>query len=68
MYADREITTAARQQTLKAPINCTGVGLHSGLPVAMTMRPAPANTGIVFRRLDLLRGGATEAHATIPAR
>ncbi|TWB21220.1 UDP-3-O-[3-hydroxymyristoyl] N-acetylglucosamine deacetylase [Nitrospirillum amazonense] len=68
MYADREPITAARQQTLKAPINCTGVGLHSGLPVAMTMRPAPVNTGIVFRRVDLLRGGASEAQAAVPAR
>jgi UDP-3-O-[3-hydroxymyristoyl] N-acetylglucosamine deacetylase len=43
---------AVLQKTLKAPIHCTGVGLHSGIKAAMTLRPAPANTGIVFRRLD----------------
>jgi len=42
-----------RQQTLKAPIGCVGVGLHSGLRVNMTLRPAPADHGIVFRRTDL---------------
>jgi UDP-3-O-[3-hydroxymyristoyl] N-acetylglucosamine deacetylase len=42
-----------RQRTLKAPIGCVGVGLHSGLRVNMTLRPAPADHGIVFRRTDL---------------
>jgi UDP-3-O-[3-hydroxymyristoyl] N-acetylglucosamine deacetylase len=42
-----------RQQTLKAPIGCVGVGLHSGLRVNMTLRPARAGHGIVFRRTDL---------------
>jgi UDP-3-O-[3-hydroxymyristoyl] N-acetylglucosamine deacetylase len=42
-----------RQQTLKAPIGCVGVGLHSGLRVNMTLRPAPADHGVVFRRTDL---------------
>jgi len=36
------------QQTLAAPITCSGVGLHSGQPVTITLRPAPVNTGIVF--------------------
>lgn len=36
------------QQTLAAPITCSGVGLHSGQPVTITLRPAPANTGVVF--------------------
>jgi UDP-3-O-[3-hydroxymyristoyl] N-acetylglucosamine deacetylase len=44
---------AVLQKTLKAPIHCTGIGLHSGVKAAMTLRPAPANTGIVFRRLDV---------------
>jgi UDP-3-O-[3-hydroxymyristoyl] N-acetylglucosamine deacetylase len=42
-----------RQRTLKNPIRATGVGLHTGRKVYMTLRPAPANTGIVFRRVDL---------------
>jgi UDP-3-O-[3-hydroxymyristoyl] N-acetylglucosamine deacetylase len=42
-----------RQRTLKASIGCVGVGLHSGLRVNMTLRPAPARHGIVFRRTDL---------------
>ena len=42
-----------RQRTLKNLISATGVGLHSGSKVYMTLRPAAANTGIVFRRVDL---------------
>lgn len=42
-----------RQRTLKSPIRATGVGLHTGRKVVMTLRPAPVNTGIVFRRGDL---------------
>lgn len=41
------------QRTLKNAIRATGVGLHTGQKVLMTLRPAPANTGIVFRRTDL---------------
>ncbi|WFC41244.1 UDP-3-O-acyl-N-acetylglucosamine deacetylase [Pseudoxanthomonas sp. SE1] len=43
----------AQQRTLKNVIRATGVGLHSGEKVYMTLRPAPVNTGIVFRRVDL---------------
>ncbi len=42
-----------RQRTLKNSIRATGVGLHSGNKVFMTMRPAAVNTGIIFRRVDL---------------
>ena len=42
-----------KQRTLKDSIRATGIGLHSGAKVYMTLRPAPVNTGIVFRRLDL---------------
>ena len=42
-----------RQRTLKNAIRATGIGLHSGQKVFMTLRPAADNTGIVFRRLDL---------------
>jgi UDP-3-O-[3-hydroxymyristoyl] N-acetylglucosamine deacetylase len=41
------------QRTLKNTIHATGVGLHNGKKVLMTLRPAPVNTGIVFRRTDL---------------
>lgn len=43
----------ARQATLKAAIDCVGTGLHSGRRVILTLRPAPAGHGIVFRRRDL---------------
>ena len=42
-----------RQRTLKNIVKATGVGLHSGCKVNMTLRPAAPNTGIVFRRVDL---------------
>jgi len=43
---------ATPQKTLKAPIHCTGIGLHSGVKAALSLRPAPVDTGIRFRRLD----------------
>ena len=42
-----------KQRTLKDSISTVGVGLHKGEKVQVTLRPAPANTGIVFRRVDL---------------
>lgn len=42
-----------RRRTLKAPIGCVGTGLHSGRRASLTLRPASAGTGIVFRRVDL---------------
>lgn len=42
-----------KQRTLKNPIRATGVGLHTGNKVTLTLRPAPINSGIVFRRVDL---------------
>ena len=42
-----------RQRTLKNVIRATGVGLHTGEKVFLTLRPAAVNTGIVFRRVDL---------------
>jgi UDP-3-O-[3-hydroxymyristoyl] N-acetylglucosamine deacetylase len=50
-----------QQQTLLNPISCTGVGLHTGKPVTLTLRPAPADTGVVF----VNRNG--HAGATLPA-
>lgn len=40
------------QRTLKSLVRTTGVGLHTGEKVTMTLRPAQPNTGIVFRRVD----------------
>ena len=42
-----------KQRTLKNIIRATGVGLHSGEKVYLTLRPAPVDSGIVFRRVDL---------------
>jgi len=42
-----------KQRTLKNIISATGIGLHTGEKVYMTLRPAAPNTGIVFRRIDL---------------
>ncbi len=42
-----------RQRTLKNVIRATGVGLHTGDKVYLTLRPAAPNTGIIFRRVDL---------------
>lgn len=41
------------QRTLKNTIRCSGIGLHSGQRVTMTLHPAPADSGVVFRRSDL---------------
>ena len=42
-----------RQRTLRDTVKTTGVGLHCGTRVELTLRPAPVNAGIVFRRVDL---------------
>ena len=52
------------QRTLKNVIRATGVGIHSGEKVFMTLRPAPVNTGIVFRRTDLDGSPEVPAFAT----
>ena len=52
----------SRQRTLNNVIRATGVGLHSGEKVSITLRPAPIDAGIVFRRTDL------DPVAEIPAR
>jgi len=51
------------QHTLKSPVRFEGVGLHSGQPVRMVIRPAAAELGIWFRRSDVLLGDAL-----VPAR
>ena len=44
------------QRTLKNRISCTGVGLHTGVQVSLTLHPAAADTGIVFLRSDVAPG------------
>ena len=48
-------STGWRQRTVKSAIDCVGVGVHSGKRVNLTIRPAAADHGIVFRRTDLNR-------------
>ena len=50
----------AYRRTLKRGVGCTGIGLHSGRPVRLDLKPAPAEHGIVFRRTD--RGVDIPAH------
>ncbi|MBY0544669.1 MAG: UDP-3-O-acyl-N-acetylglucosamine deacetylase [Gammaproteobacteria bacterium] len=42
-----------KQRTIKQSISTTGIGLHSGQKVTLSLYPAPVNTGIVFRRIDV---------------
>jgi len=42
-----------KQNTIGKTVECSGIGLHSGKRVHLTLKPAPDNTGIVFRRVDL---------------
>jgi UDP-3-O-[3-hydroxymyristoyl] N-acetylglucosamine deacetylase len=50
------------QRTLRRSISCTGIGLHSGNKVTLSLKPAPADFGIRFRRTDL---GGLEIPATV---
>jgi len=52
-----------KQSTLKKLIKTTGVGLHTGARVDLTLRPAPADTGIVFHRVDLAQPMSIQADA-----
>lgn len=52
-----------RQRTLKNIIRATGVGLHTGEKVYLTLRPAPVDTGIIFHRSDLPSGAGIPARA-----
>lgn len=53
-----------RQRTLKNVIRATGVGLHTGEKVYLTLRPAPVDAGIIFRRIDLEEPVEIQACAT----
>jgi len=51
-----------KQRTIAAPVNCSGVGIHSGKKVNVTIKPAPCNHGIKFIRTDLLDCPGISAH------
>lgn len=54
---------SVRQHTLQSAVACHGVGLHNGAPVSLTLNPASPDSGILFRRTDLINGARD-----IPAR
>jgi len=49
------------QRTIQRAVTCEGIGIHTGAEVRMTLRPAPANSGVLFRRTDL------EGNPSVPA-
>ena len=51
-----------KQRTIATPVNCSGVGVHSGKKVNLTIKPAPCNHGIKFIRTDLLDCPGISAH------
>lgn len=53
----------SQQQTLSSVVNCSGITLHSGVRTHLSLLPAPENTGIVFRRVDLPGSPAVLADA-----
>jgi UDP-3-O-[3-hydroxymyristoyl] N-acetylglucosamine deacetylase len=53
----------SHQTTIKNTVECTGVGIHSGRLAHMSLKPAKAGTGIMFKRLDV-----ADAQAFVPAR
>lgn len=63
MHADMPMTNSLQQRTLNNTIRATGVGLHTGEKVYVTLRPAPVDSGIVFVRSDLDDTVELKAHA-----
>jgi len=59
--------TLSNQHTLAAPVSVSGIGLHTGVKVNLRLCPAPANTGVLFRRTDL-EGFTIEAQSRHVAR
>lgn len=49
----KDMVDMTRQTTVSNKVSCSGVGLHGGNQVSMVVNPAPAGTGIVFKRLDV---------------
>ncbi|WP_418603898.1 bifunctional UDP-3-O-[3-hydroxymyristoyl] N-acetylglucosamine deacetylase/3-hydroxyacyl-ACP dehydratase [Hwangdonia sp.] len=57
------VNTEIKQKTLKNEVSLTGVGLHTGKNVTLTFKPASANTGLAFKRIDLEGAPIIEADA-----
>ncbi|GAA4296599.1 bifunctional UDP-3-O-[3-hydroxymyristoyl] N-acetylglucosamine deacetylase/3-hydroxyacyl-ACP dehydratase [Aestuariibaculum suncheonense] len=57
------VVTETKQKTIEKEISLTGVGLHTGKDVTLTFKPAPANTGLAFKRVDLEGTPVIEADA-----
>ncbi len=53
MQAKIEHEVKSTQRTIRRSVACSGIGLHSGQKVTLRLRPAPADHGVVFKRLDL---------------
>ncbi|KAF0247793.1 MAG: UDP-3-O-3-hydroxymyristoyl N-acetylglucosamine deacetylase [bacterium] len=52
-FASNQLNVSSPQRTIKQSVSCQGRGLHTGCEVKMTLKPAPPNSGICFRRIDL---------------
>jgi len=59
---DKELRVDFRQRTIRDEVSCTGIGLHSGEKVRLTIKPAPADNGIKFIRKDLTGHPVIEAN------
>ena len=57
------VNTEIKQKTIKDEVSLTGVGLHTGKNVTLTFKPATANSGLSFRRVDLEGEPVIEADA-----
>ena len=58
-----KLAASSWQRTLKSSIRCSGVGLHTGDKISMELHPAAADTGVVFRRIDV-----ASTNRDVPAR
>jgi UDP-3-O-[3-hydroxymyristoyl] N-acetylglucosamine deacetylase len=63
IYNTKRSRTLKYQRTIASPIECSGIGLHSGNKVKKRILPAPSDTGIRFKRIDLGDGMEIEALA-----
>src|SRR4030043_1735547 len=57
-----EMNPPNRQRTIEKPVHISGVGVHSGKKVNLTIKPAPINHGIKFKRIDLPDSPCINAH------
>ncbi len=62
IYYNKESNVGYRQRTVRDNVSCTGIGLHSGEKVTLTIKPAPPDSGIKFIRKDLPGRQLIKAH------